>query len=70
MLAYTRSPAEMTTWANEIGSITRGKWADFVLLSGRVPQPMNPSFRTLRVEATFFAGNEVFSSIRSQAVTH
>jgi len=62
LLAYTRSPAEMTDWASEIGSITRGKWADFVVLSGRVPAPMNPSFRTLKVDATFFAGEEVFSS--------
>jgi len=62
LLAYTRIPAEMTDWANEIGSIAPGKWADFVLLNGRVPQPMNPSFKTLKVDATYFAGREVFSS--------
>jgi len=62
LLAYTRTPAEMTDWANEIGSIAPGKWADFVLLNGRVPQPMTPSFKTLKVDATYFAGREVFSS--------
>jgi len=70
LLAYTRAPAAMTDWENEIGSIARGKWADFVLLSGRVPQPMNPSFRTLRVDATYFAGREVFSSNRAAKSTH
>ncbi|MFM7395924.1 MAG: amidohydrolase, partial [Gammaproteobacteria bacterium] len=69
LLAYTRSPAEITDWASEIGSISPGKWADFVLLSGRVPQPMNPSFRTLKVDATYFAGSEVFSSGSSQTST-
>jgi len=67
LLAYTRAPAEMTEWAKEIGSITPGKWADFVLLSGRVPQPMDPSLRTLRVDATYFAGREVFSSKSARA---
>jgi predicted amidohydrolase YtcJ len=70
LLAYTRAPAEMTDWAKEIGSITPGKWADFVLLSGRVPQPMDPSFRTLRVDATYFAGREVFSSKSARASIH
>lgn len=62
LVAYTRAPAEMTDWADEIGTITPGKWADFVLLSGRVPEPMDPSFRTLQVRATYFAGQEVFST--------
>jgi len=70
LLAYTRAPAEMTDWANEVGSITPGKWADFVLLSGRVPRPINPSFRTLKVDATYFAGREVFSSDDARARTH
>lgn len=69
LLAYTRTPAEITDWGNEIGSITVGKWADFVLLNGRVPQQMNPSFRTLKVDATFFAGREVFSSDGAWAST-
>ncbi len=63
LFAYTQAPANMTTWGNEIGSITEGKWADFVVLSGSVPEPMTPAFRELRVQATFFAGREVYSAI-------
>ncbi|MGA0708283.1 MAG: hypothetical protein ACO3Q7_09395, partial [Steroidobacteraceae bacterium] len=52
----------MTTWAAEIGSIAVGKWADFVLLDGRVPEPMTEEFRKLSVKATYFAGRAVYSS--------
>ena len=58
--AYTQASANMTAWKDEIGSITPGKWADFVLLSGRVPTPMNDSFRDLAVDGTWFAGREVY----------
>jgi hypothetical protein len=61
LLAYTRAPAEATEWATEIGSISPGRWADFVILSGRVPQPVDPSFKALKVDATYLAGREVFS---------
>lgn len=58
--AYTQAGAGITPWGDEIGSITAGKWADFVVLSGRVPQPMQSSFRDLVVERTYFAGDEVY----------
>jgi len=38
-----------------------------VLLNGRVPQPMTPSFKTLKVDATYFAGREVFSSTAARS---
>lgn len=59
--AYTLAGASITAWAEEIGSITPGKWADFVILDGRVPVPMDISFRNLVVDATYFAGREVYS---------
>ena len=61
LYAYTQAGANVTAWADEIGSITEGKWADFVILDGRVPEPMDQSFRHLAVEATYFAGREVYS---------
>ena len=61
LLAFTRTPAAVTAWADEIGSIETGKWADFVVLSGRVPTPIDPSFRSLSVSATFFAGKQVYA---------
>ncbi len=62
LLAYTRTPAAITGWVAEVGTITAGKWADFVVLSGKVPEPMTPAFRELQVDATFFAGREVYAS--------
>jgi predicted amidohydrolase YtcJ len=58
--AYTAAGASITAWADEIGSITVGKWADFVVLDGAVPEPMDTSFRNLVVERTYFAGREVY----------
>jgi predicted amidohydrolase YtcJ len=59
--AYTQAGANITAWKDQIGSITTGKWADFVLLDGKVPAPMNQSFRKLTVDKTWFAGREVYS---------
>ena len=53
--------ASVTAWGDEIGSITPGKWADFVVLNGKVPQPMDLSFRNLVVDLTYFAGREVYA---------
>lgn len=58
--AYTQAGANMTPWKDQIGSITAGKWADFVILSGTVPEPVNDTFRDLVVEHTYFAGREVY----------
>ncbi|WP_262694877.1 amidohydrolase [Kordiimonas aquimaris] len=60
LMAYTQAGANITPWKDEIGSITIGKWADFVVLDGKVPTPINVSFRNLAVEATYFAGREVY----------
>lgn len=62
LFAYTQAPANLTGWGKEIGSITPGKWADFVILSDTIPQPMTPAFRNLRIGATFFAGREVYAA--------
>lgn len=59
--AYTQAGANMTPWKNEIGSISAGKWADFVIFNGKVPEPMDVSFRNLVVERTYFAGREVYT---------
>ncbi|MED5421400.1 MAG: amidohydrolase [Pseudomonadota bacterium] len=60
--AYTMAGASVSAWGDEIGSITEGKWADFVVLDGTVPAPMGISFRNLVVERTYFAGREVYAN--------
>jgi len=59
--AYTQAGASMTDWKDQIGSITVGKWADFVMLDGKVPQPLTPEFRKLKVQYTYFGGREVYA---------
>lgn len=60
--AFTQAGADMTDWADQIGSISVGKWADFVVLSGTLPEPFDRSFRELKVDATFVAGRRVYGN--------
>ena len=62
--AYTQAGANMTPWKDEIGSITAGKWADFVVLNGKVAKPVDDSFRNLVVDMTYFAGQEIYRQPR------
>ena len=62
LYAYTQAGANITPWKDQIGSISEGKWADFVVLNGKVPQPMDISFRNLVVDLTYFAGREVYKN--------
>jgi hypothetical protein len=58
--AYTQAGAGITPWKDEIGSISVGKWADFVVLTGTVPTPMDNRFRSLAIDRTFMAGRQVY----------
>ena len=59
--SYTQAGASITDWKDEIGSITVGKWADFVILTGSVPEPMDTTFRNLAIQSTYLAGREVYA---------
>jgi predicted amidohydrolase YtcJ len=60
--AYTQASADITAWGDQLGSVTVGKWADFVVLDGRVPEPVDESFRDLAVAHTCLAGREVYAA--------
>ncbi|WP_054311537.1 amidohydrolase [Mesorhizobium sp. 1M-11] len=60
LFSYTQAGANMTPWGDQIGSISVGKWADFVLIDGTLPDPLDRSIRQRKVEATYLAGNEVY----------
>lgn len=60
LFSYTQAGANMTPWGNQIGSISVGKWADFVIIDGRLQDPLDRSIRQRKVEATYLAGNEVY----------
>jgi predicted amidohydrolase YtcJ len=57
---YTQAGASMTSWADEIGSITVGKWADFVILDERLPANVDRALEDRQVTATYLAGQRVY----------
>jgi hypothetical protein len=57
---YTQAAANMTSWADEIGSITVGKWADFVILDERLPDNVDRALENRQVTATYLAGQKVY----------
>jgi predicted amidohydrolase YtcJ len=60
LYAYTQAGANMTAWGDEIGSISRGKWADFVMLDDTLDEPVDRSIGSRRVAQTWLAGRRVF----------
>ena len=62
LFAYTQSPPNASGWGDQIGSITPGKWADFVILDGLLPDPLDRSVLERRVRATYLAGQVVYSA--------
>ena len=61
LYAYTQIGADLSGWGEEIGSITNGKWADFVILNQRLNDPVGRELKDALVSSTFFAGKEVYS---------
>jgi len=59
---YTQAGANMTPWADQIGSISVGKWADFVILDGTIPTPVDQTLSDRKVAYTFLAGKEIYSA--------
>ncbi len=56
---YTLAGAEAAGWGREVGSLEVGKWADFVILDGRLPDPIDRSLLDRGVEETFVGGESV-----------
>ena len=57
---YTLAPAKAAGWDRELGTLSVGKWADFVILDGPVPEPLDRRILERRVRATYLAGEAVF----------
>jgi len=60
LYGYTQAGANMTAWADEIGSIPVGKWADFVILDERLAPDIDRSLENRQVTATYLAGERVY----------
>ena len=50
----------MTSWSDEIGSISIGKWADFVILDEKLPDNVDRALENRQVTATYLAGQRVY----------
>jgi len=59
--SYTQEAANVTAWEDDIGSISVGKWADFVILDARLPQGIGRELEDRAVTATYLAGREVYA---------
>jgi hypothetical protein len=60
LYGYTQAGANMTSWSDEIGSITVGKWADFVILDEQLPDNVDRALENRQVTATYLAGIRVY----------
>ena len=60
LYGYTQAGANMTAWSDEIGSITVGKWADFVILDEKLPDKVDRALENRQVTATYLAGKLVY----------
>ncbi len=62
LYAYTQVGADLAGWGDQIGSISVGKWADFVVLDGALNDPVGRELKQRNVATTYLAGRKVFSA--------
>ena len=62
LYAYTQVGADLAGWGDQIGSISVGKWADFVVLDGALSDPVGRELKQRNVATTYLAGRKVFSA--------
>ncbi len=60
LAAYTQAPSDAAGWGTQVGSITVGKWADFVILDGPLTEPPDRTLLDRRVRVTYLAGAPVY----------
>ena len=60
LYGYTQAGANVTSWADQIGSISIGKWADFVILDRKLPKEVGREIESATVKATYLAGQQVY----------
>ena len=60
LYAYTQVGADLAGWGDQIGSISLGKYAVFVILDQTLLKPVGQELKSARVSKTFFAGQLIF----------
>lgn len=64
--AFTKGAAYAAFQEDQLGSLTPGKWADFVILSDDIMQSPSPQILETSVLATVVGGEAVYGSIGSE----
>lgn len=62
LYAMTQQNADLSGWGDQLGSISVGKWADFVVLDQPLPKPIDQRLLKLNVEATYIAGDTAYQA--------
>jgi len=60
LYAYTQVGADLAGWGDQIGSISVGKYADFVILDQTLSKPVGRELKSTKVAKTYFAGQLIF----------
>ena len=60
LYAYIQSSADLTPWGDQIGSITVGKWADFVIMDTKMDVSDADSVVAAKVLSTYLAGDPIY----------
>lgn len=60
LYAYIQSSANLSPWGSQIGSITVGKWADFVIFDAAIDDGDAKNIAALDVRSTYLAGGLVY----------
>jgi len=60
LYAYTQVGADLAGWGEQIGSISVGKYADFVILDQKLSKPVGRELKSTKVSKTYFAGQLIF----------
>lgn len=59
---YTQAGADAAGWGDKLGSISEGKWADFVILDGTIRNSVQPEIKDMTVRSTYVAGASVYEN--------
>ena len=62
LFAYTQVGANLAGWGDQIGSISVGKFADFVILDKTLSKPVGRELKSTKVAKTYFAGQLIFEN--------
>jgi len=65
LYGYSQAGTNLTAWSGEIGSISVGNWADFVILDERHSEKVDRALENRQVTGMYLAGRQVYPGINN-----